>query len=593
MWPPLIELDAYQCSLALYCLSTATRDELDEHFRYVHEYVHIEQVVAPLHASSVSEPVAPTVGESARAADTRPADDTAAVLKMLLEVQRGVLQLPADGPWHRGRVEAAACALRNVLRFAGRRDLDAQLLTAAERARVEDSPLPLVRWIDDAFPSADTRVAKREVSSPTDAGVPAGTSETVAATPTYSERNAARPGRRASDSASSPQNLRVDQQKIDRLMNLIGEMVVSKNALPYLANRAETVYGSRDLSREIKAQYAVINRIAEELQDAIMQVRMMPVSFVFQRFPRLVRDVSRQLEKEVRLVLEGEETEADKNVIEALADPLVHIVRNSLDHGLERPEARRAAGKPETGTLIIRASQESDRVVIEIRDDGKGIDPAIVKRKALERGLIDASTAARLSDQDAINLIFAAGFSTNDVVSDLSGRGVGMDVVRTAVEQLHGTVTLDSQVGRGTRLRLSLPLSMAVTNVLVVESDGRSFGVPMDAVVETVRVPRAAVRQIKQSLTTVLRGKIIPLKSINALLALSAPPASNGDDEFAVLVVRIADQSVGLLVDDFREAVDIILKPMSGVLAGLSAYAGSALLGDGSVLMVLNVKELL
>lgn len=324
-----------------------------------------------------------------------------------------------------------------------------------------------------------------------------------------------------------------------------------------------------------------------------MQVRMMPVSFVFQRFPRLVRDTSRKLGKEVNLVLIGEDTEADKNVIESLGDPLVHIVRNSLDHGFEQPDERRAAGKPAAGTLTIHASQESDRVIIEILDDGKGIDPDRVKHKAYEKGIIDEATLERISDQDAINLIFAAGLSTVDVISDLSGRGVGMDVVRTAVEKVNGAISLESEIGKGTRIRLSLPLSMAVTHVMIIESDGQTFGVPMDSVLETVRVPCANVRTIKQSLVAVLRGHILPLKSINTLLAISAPPQANSDDELAVLVVRLGDEAVGLLVDDFHETTDIILKPMSGVLADIPVYAGSALMGDGSVLMVLNIKELL
>ena len=217
---------------------------------------------------------------------------------------------------------------------------------------------------------------------------------------------------------------------------------------------------------------------------------MMAVSFVFQRFPRLVRDISRKLGKEVQLVLEGEQTEADKNIIESLADPLIHIVRNSLDHGLEMPEIRLAAGKPATGKLTIRAAQEADRVVIEIVDDGKGIDPAVIKQKAYEKGIIDEAMVERISDQEAINLIFAAGLSTAAVVSDLSGRGVGMDVVRSAVEKINGTVVVHSELGKGTSIRISLPLSMAVTQVMVIESDGQLFGVPMDHVVETVRVPQ-------------------------------------------------------------------------------------------------------
>jgi two-component system chemotaxis sensor kinase CheA len=369
-------------------------------------------------------------------------------------------------------------------------------------------------------------------------------------------------------------------------------MVVAKNAMPYLAIRAETVYGARELSREIKAQHAVINRISEEMQDAIMQVRMMPVSFVFQRFPRLVRDTSRRLGKDVNLVLEGQETAADKNIIEALGDPLVHIVRNSLDHGLETPEARERAGKPPTGTLRITARQEADRVLIEISDDGKGIDPDIVKRKAYQNGLIDEATLERITDQEAVNLVFAPGFSTAEVVSDLSGRGVGMDAVRTAVERVNGRITLDSVKGQGTCIRLWLPLSMSVTKIMTLESDGQPFGVPMDVVLETVRLPRASVRHLKQRMCAVLRGQVIRLKTLNSILGLAAAPLANDNDELAVLVVRIGTETLGLVVDDFHETSNIVLKPLAGVLGQLPAYAGSALMGDGSVLMVLNVKEM-
>jgi two-component system chemotaxis sensor kinase CheA len=293
----------------------------------------------------------------------------------------------------------------------------------------------------------------------------------------------------------------------------------------------------------------------------------------------------------VQLVLEGEETQADKNIIEALADPLMHIVRNSLDHGLEIPEVRRAQGKSATGVITMRAAQEADRVLIEIIDDGKGVDPAAVKRKAYEKGLIDEAKLEQISDREAVNLIFAAGLSTAEKVTDLSGRGVGMDVVRTAIEKINGTVQVDSTVGKGTSIRISLPLSMAVTQVMVIESDGQQFGVPMDHVVETVRIPRSAIHLIKQSQATVLRGRIVPLKALNTLLGLSAEPKANADDELAVLLVQANGEILGLLVDGFRETIGIIQKPLSGVLSGLSAYSGSALMGDGSVLMVLNIKE--
>jgi len=581
-WPQLAELDAYRCVLDFHLLTDAPREELDEHFRYMPDQVRMVRVPLLSLALSLDAPVevAPTQQASITAKEFQ-------VLTALVAIQREILGLPMEAIWHRGRIKAVAATIAGCLRATGNvaalPELEAATATALDAA----TPTPLLAWLSDKFQEMPQAAVAASPAEPADV-VPATTGPVTAEADPESKF-----GRRAEDVAAGPKSLKVDQAKIDRLMNLIGEMVVSKNALPYLAGRAETVYGVRDLSREIKAQYAVINRIAEEMQDAIMQVRMMPVSFVFQRFPRLVRDISRKLGKEVNLVLEGEETEADKNIIESLGDPLMHIVRNSLDHGFELPEVRLAAGKPTAGTLTIRASQESDRVVIEISDDGKGIDPVVIKRKAYEKGIIDESALERMSDQEAVNLVFASGFSTMEVVSDLSGRGVGMDVVRAAVEKVNGTVTLESDKGKGTRLRLSLPLSMAVTNVMIVESDGQIFGMPMDSVVETVRVPKSAIRTIKKSLATVLRGRIVPLKSINALLGIDAAPKANAEDEHAVLVVRLGEESVGLLVDDFRETVDIILKPMHGVLAGISAYSGSALMGDGSVLMVLNVKEIL
>jgi len=513
----------------------------------------------------------------------------AEAMTALVAVQRSILTLPIEANWQLGRIKAVAATLSGCLKANGDVAALPGLEAATAMALNEAASTPLLTWLDGKFQEKwQASPPPQEIASEAFVDRRAGVAQA-----TSDAEGALKFGRRAEDNIAVPKSLKVDQAKIDRLMNLIGEMVVSKNALPYLAARAETVFGVRELAREIKAQYAVINRIAEEMQDAIMQVRMMPVSFVFQRFPRLVRDTSRKLGKDVNLVLEGEETEADKNIIESLGDPLVHIVRNSLDHGFELPEVRRAAGKPAVGTLTIRATQESDRVVIEISDDGNGIDPVVIKHKAYEKGLIDEAAMERMSDQEAVNLVFASGFSTMEVVSDLSGRGVGMDVVKTAVAKVNGTVALESEKGKGTRLRLSLPLSMAVTNVMIVESDAQTFGIPMDSVVETVRVPRSAIRTNKNNQATVLRGRIVPLKSINTLLDIDAPPKANAEDELAILVVRLGDEMVGLLVDDFHETVDIILKPMTGMLAGLSAYSGSALMGDGSVLMVLNIKEIL
>ncbi|HLN24414.1 MAG TPA: chemotaxis protein CheA [Patescibacteria group bacterium] len=399
------------------------------------------------------------------------------------------------------------------------------------------------------------------------------------------------------DHDAKPANriLKVEQAKVDTLMNLIGELVVSKNSLPFLAKRAEEVHGSRQMAREIKDIYAVIDRLAQEMQGSIMAVRMLPVSEVFERFPRLVRDVSRKLGKHIALVIEGEDTAADKNIIEALGDPLLHIIRNAIDHGIEQPEEREAAGKPPEATILVKAFQDGDLVVIEVSDDGRGIDPEKIKASALAKGVIDADRAARLTDQEAVNLVFFPGFSTAEKVSDLSGRGVGMDVVVTAVEKAGGRVEVMSRPGQGATVRLSLPLSMAVTRVMMVEAGGGMlFGIPMDHIVETVRVRREAVRRIKNAEAFVLRDTVVPLMRLDRLLGVAAPMwFGDGDEEDAVLVVRVAGNLVGLVVDHFREGMDIILKPMDGILAAVRGYSGTALLGDGRVLLVLNLKEVL
>ncbi len=575
-WPAPEQLDAYVCRLVLTGLSTAPRDEVAEHFRCVAEQVEFAEIGV---SGSADDDLLDAAVLS---------EEELVAIERLLQAQRRVLD--ADGAvegWS-GRVRSVGAVLTSIDRYRGA-DNAASIADAVEATLAQGNGAPLRLLMEGWTVARSTAVTTGTAPAPALELAP-GTAMVADPAP-----NAANELPRSDEAAGDrgPRVLKVAQEKVDRLMDLIGEMVVAKNALPYLAARAEAVAGGRDLAREIKNQHAVINRIAEEMQDAIMQVRMLPVATIFQRFPRLVRDISRKLGKQVNLVIEGEDTEADKNIVESLSDPLIHIVRNSLDHGLETPDERRVAGKDAAGTLRIRAFQEADRVMIEIDDDGRGIDPARIRAKALDKGLIDAERAQAMSDEDVVQLVFAAGFSTAEAVSDLSGRGVGMDVVRSAIERAHGSVQLASEKGRGTRLRIALPLSMAVTSVMIIRSAGQMYGVQMDAVVETVRVPRTAIHHIKQMRTAVLRGRIVPLYALNDLLGVAAEPLANDEGEVAVLVVRLLGQYVGIIVDDFDATLDLILKPMDGILAGLGGYAGTALLGDGSVLMVLNLKELI
>ncbi|MDW7998470.1 MAG: chemotaxis protein CheA, partial [Thermodesulfovibrio sp.] len=396
-----------------------------------------------------------------------------------------------------------------------------------------------------------------------------------------------------SEEPTTTKFLKVDEEKVNRLMNLIGELVVAKNSLLYLSKKVEREYGIASLSKEMKIQYSVINRISEDMQDAIMQVRMIPVATVFQRFPRLVRDLSKKLGKNVKLHIEGEDTEADKNVIEALTDPLIHLVRNSLDHGVELPEERIAKGKPETATITLRAKQEADRVIIQVEDDGRGINPEKIKIKAYEKGLITEEALSKIKDDEALNLIFLPGFSTKEETSELSGRGVGMDVVRTMVERFNGTVSVSSEKDRGTTVTMALPLSMAVSHVMLIEAAGRKYAFPLDVISETVRIREEDIHIFKGEMVVSLRGKVLPLFFLNDLIDLKAPALKNENNEYATVVINLKGEMFAVIVDSLLGTADIILKPFKGFLSSLRVFSGTAILGDGSILLVINPKELI
>ncbi|MBI5112219.1 MAG: chemotaxis protein CheA [Rhodovulum sp.] len=539
-----------------------------------------------------SEPLRPVLTTVAagpdpiREADPSNACSDGSLQRRIIAAQRQILAAASGADRVRRHAPAVVQVLAGLARVEGDDRRAADVAAAGEAAETDGTASMLLalvdRWlatdaaVDDAPVEAPSRVQpdRTEEVRATETSVP------VKPDSAREERNAA------------ARMLKVDQAKIDLLMNLIGELVVSKNSLPFLARRAEQVHGSREMAREIKDQYAVIDRLTQEMQGAIMQVRMLPVSEVFDRFPRLVRDLARKLSKKIELIIEGEDTAADKTIIEALGDPLLHIVRNALDHGIEPPADRAQAGKPDHATLLMKAFQEADQVVIEVTDDGRGIDPDKVRAAAVAKGVVSAAEAAQLSDQAATELIFRPGFSTAAQVSDLSGRGVGLDVALTTVEKLGGRVGVTSRRGMGTTVRIGLPLSMAVTRVMVVGVADELYGIPMDVIAETVRVPRRRVKMIKQSPAFVLRNTVVPLLRLSRALGCAERVADDDVDE-AVLVCRIGGNPIGLVVDSFREGMDVILKPFDGVLAGMPGFAGTALLGDGHVLLVLDLKELL
>lgn len=539
--------DPFRCVLRLRALTGADPAEVETHFAYV--------------ASQVA--IAPILDEGATAPATDPA-----VLRAALANQIEALATEAADVLLEGRIASAAAVLSSIASAAGQTGLAARLPAACDAALAARSTGPL----------HELALALRSALEPEAAEAPP--HETAEVTRTSAPPQARRPG-----------VLKVDQARIDMLMKLAGELIVAKNALPFLARRAEEVHGSREMGREIKAQYDVFNRIVDELQTTVMQVRMVPLGSVFERFRRLVRDLARQLGKAVRLEIEGEETEADKTIVEDLADPLVHLIRNAIDHGLETAEDRVEAGKPAEGLVKLSARLGDGQVIIEIADDGRGIDAGRVRAKAIERGLVTAEAAALLSDDEAFRFILQPGFSTAETISNLSGRGVGMDVVATMVERCGGSLALRSRPGHGTTVAITLPLTMAVRRVMMVELAGTLYGIPLESTIETLRLPRGQVHTHLGRQRIVLRDRLIPLCDLRTVLDL--PPLDPAAEELSVLVVGSSGGEAGLVVDAFRSGVDIIPHPVDGPLSGLAWLSGTALLGDGSILLLLNVEEIL
>lgn len=586
------DFDEFECLLRFTALSRASIQEIAHIFRYIPDQVELVEVTAAGLArllSEVDEPTGPNPD-----LDGPPVDE---VLRALIDAQRRVLENWTSVPAQ--LISAAETTIRVASALAttdaGRLESNDtnNALAAAQESLKTGLVAPLEEYLSlvvAASPSLQGRPRLGLALDPARSGSQDSTrgpaAEPAEFKTTASDREP--PLGRRDDPGTGSRILKIEQSKVDRLLDLVGELVVAKNSLPFVAVAAEQE-GHRALARRIKDEYAVVSRVSGELQQAVMDIRMLPVSTAFARVPRLVRDLSRKLGKRVRVVQEGEDTAADKDVIEMLAEPLVHLVRNSLDHGIETPAERTSAGKPAESTLLLRAVPDGDAVVVSVTDDGRGVDTEAVRRKAYERGIIDEASMEKMADSDVANLIFAAGFSTAEQVSDVSGRGVGLDAVRSSIENLGGTVSIDSRPGLGLTIALRLPLTMAVSRVLLITAGAERFGVPLDDVVETVRIPRQNIAHVANRQVLVLRNDVVPLATLTTLLSLpeDAPAA-----DVSVLVVRTSTGPLGMVVDQFHQNTDVILKPLEGLLTATPGYCGTALLGDGLVLLVLDVKEL-
>ncbi|MBT2969294.1 MAG: chemotaxis protein CheA [gamma proteobacterium symbiont of Ctena orbiculata] len=389
----------------------------------------------------------------------------------------------------------------------------------------------------------------------------------------------------AANKPAAETSVRVDTQRLDDIMNMVGELVLVRNRLATL----KATMNDEDVANAVSN----LDVVTSDLQLAVMKTRMQPIKKVFGRFPRVVRDLARSLKKEIDLEMVGEETDLDKNLVEALADPLVHLVRNSVDHGIELPDDREAKGKPRRGRVVLSAAQEGDHILLSIADDGKGMDPEVLRKKAVEKGMMDTEAAARLDDKECFNLIFAPGFSTKTEISDVSGRGVGMDVVKTRIAQMNGSVEIDSEWGEGSLITIKLPLTLAILPTLMVVLGEQPFALPLASVVEIFNLNLKRTNVVDGQLTIMVRERALPLFYLRNWLI---PDKPLDDDEKAkghVVIVNVGNIQVGLVVDHLIGQEEVVIKPLGALLQGLDGMAGATITGDGKIALIMDVPGLM
>ncbi|HEX2869577.1 MAG TPA: chemotaxis protein CheA [Ignavibacteriales bacterium] len=428
--------------------------------------------------------------------------------------------------------------------------------------------------------------AETEIQLPSEASAPSPVKEDESA-PGDSAAVKTQSARQQTDNT-----IRVDVERLDDLLNIVSELVLGRNRLTQVNAEVALEYEGTKLARDMAEASKQIDLMTTELQLAVMKTRMIKIGKVFNRFPRLVRDLAKETKKDIQLVINGEETELDKTLIEEINDPLVHLVRNAVDHGVESPEVRLQKGKDPKGTVTLSAEHEGNNIIITIEDDGKGINPEVLKEKAVSKGLITRERANELSRQEAYNLIFIPGFSTTEVVSNISGRGVGMDVVKTNVTKLRGLINIESEVDRGTKIIIKLPLTLAIIQGLLVKVDSETVVIPLNSVVEVVRVSNEEIKTINQNEVIRIRDSVLPLIRIDKLLYEDTCSAQENKWQY-VVIVGIAEKRFGLRVDELVGQKEVVIKSLGNYLGNIQGIAGSTIMGDGKVVMIVDVGELI
>ncbi|GAA7591626.1 chemotaxis histidine kinase/response regulator CheAY2 [Helicobacter pylori] len=436
----------------------------------------------------------------------------------------------------------------------------------------------------EAKPKQEEQAKPKQEVAPTKETPKAPKTETKAKAKADAEENKA-------PSIGVEQTVRVDVRRLDHLMNLIGELVLGKNRLIRIYGDVEERYDGEKFLEELNQVVSSISAVTTDLQLAVMKTRMQPVGKVFNKFPRMVRDLSRELGKSIELIIEGEETELDKSIVEEIGDPLIHIIRNSCDHGIEPLEERRRLNKPETGKVQLSAYNEGNHIVIKISDDGKGLDPVMLKEKAVEKGVISERDAEGMSDREAFNLIFKPGFSTAKVVSNVSGRGVGMDVVKTNIEKLNGIIEIDSEVGVGTTQKLKIPLTLAIIQALLVGVQEEYYAIPLSSVLETVRINQDEIYTVDGKSVLRLRDEVLSLVRLSDIFKVDAILESNSD--VYVVIIGLADQKIGVIVDYLIGQEEVVIKSLGYYLKNTRGIAGATVRGDGKITLIVDVGAMM
>jgi two-component system chemotaxis sensor kinase CheA len=554
-----------------------------------------EALLDELHGSSAPGQSAPKAAAPAKAAEPAPSaggdsdDITDEEFEALLDDLHGKGQFggsedaaPASAPAPAAPVSASSDEEITDDEFEALLDQ----LHGSGQGPTKQSSAPAEPVVDKAATDAINKAKSEAPAAPKSSPAP---QKAAAAAPAPAPAAAKKEAPKKDDKKAAPASppaettVRVDTKRLDQIMNMVGELVLVRNRLISL--------GINSNDESMSKAIANLDVVTGDLQGAVMKTRMQPIKKVFGRFPRVVRDLARSLKKEITLELVGEETDLDKNLVEALADPLVHLVRNSVDHGIEMPDDRAAAGKPRMGTVQLAASQEGDHILLTIEDDGKGMDPEKLKEIAISRGVLDADAAARMSDVEAFNLIFAPGFSTKTEISDISGRGVGMDVVKTKINQLNGTVNIDSQLGKGTRLDIKVPLTLAILPTLMIVVGKQTFALPLGAVNEIINMDIKKTNTVDGQLTMIVRSKAIPLFFLGEWLIRG--PKNIDKEKGHVVVVQIGTQQVGFVVDALIGQEEVVIKPLDALLQGTPGMAGATITSDGGIALILDIPSLL